>query len=137
MAVGKNKKLGKKGKMAGKKKRALHVWRYASSARAPRSGAALKRPRAPAAPTPFAHHPPPAAPLSAAVDPFTRKEWYDIKAPGMFSQRVPGKTPVTKTTGQSAFHGLSQSGGGRGAFRAPALGDGERRRGALDSRALV
>lgn len=53
MAVGKNKKLGKKVK-AGKKK---------------------------------------------AVDPFTRKEWYDIKAPAMFTTRVAGKTPVTKTTG--------------------------------------
>lgn len=54
MAVGKNKKLGKKGKMAGKKK---------------------------------------------AADPFTRKEWYTIKAPGMFSERNAGVTPVTRTTG--------------------------------------
>jgi small subunit ribosomal protein S3Ae len=54
MAVGKNKKLGKKLKGgAGKKK----------------------------------------------IDPFTRKEWYDIKAPAMFTHRVAGKTPVTRTTG--------------------------------------
>ena len=52
MAVGKNKKLGKKGKL-GKKK----------------------------------------------ADPFTRKEWYDIKAPTSFVNRVCGKTPVTRTTG--------------------------------------
>jgi len=54
MAVGKNKKLGKKVKAGGKKK---------------------------------------------AIDPFTRKEWYDIKAPSMFNTRVAGKTPVTRTTG--------------------------------------
>lgn len=54
MAIGKNKKLGKKMKAGGKKK---------------------------------------------AVDPFTRKEWYDIKAPSMFAKRVAGKTPVTRTTG--------------------------------------
>jgi len=53
MAIGKNKKLGKKVK-AGKKK---------------------------------------------AVDPFTRKEWYDIKAPSMFTNRIAGKTPVSRTTG--------------------------------------
>lgn len=56
MAIGKNKKLGKKAKLAGKKK---------------------------------------------AVDPFARKEWYDIKAPTAFVNRVAGKTPVTKTTGLS------------------------------------
>jgi len=55
MAVGKNKKLGKKVKIAGKKK---------------------------------------------PVDPFTRKEWYDVKAPGMFVNRIAGKSPVTRTTGQ-------------------------------------
>jgi small subunit ribosomal protein S3Ae len=53
MAVGKNKKLGKKGKV-GKKK---------------------------------------------SADPFSRKEWYDIKAPATFVNRVAGKTPVTRTTG--------------------------------------
>merc|ERR1712216_1001676 len=33
------------------------------------------------------------------VDPFTKKEWYDIKAPSMFSVRNCGKTIVTRTTG--------------------------------------
>ena len=33
------------------------------------------------------------------VDPFLRKEWYDIKAPGVFTARDVGKTIVTKTTG--------------------------------------
>ncbi|TKR67438.1 hypothetical protein L596_023590 [Steinernema carpocapsae] len=51
MAVGKNKKMGKKG---GKKK---------------------------------------------AVDPFARKEWYDVKAPTMFTNRQVGKTLVNKTQG--------------------------------------
>jgi len=32
-------------------------------------------------------------------DPFLRKEWYDIKAPSMFSVRSCGKTLVTKTQG--------------------------------------
>jgi small subunit ribosomal protein S3Ae len=34
-----------------------------------------------------------------AVDPFTKKEWYDIKAPNMFSIRQVGKTLATKTQG--------------------------------------
>merc|ERR1712216_567906 len=33
------------------------------------------------------------------VDPFTKKEWYDIKAPSNFTVRACGKTPVTRTTG--------------------------------------
>lgn len=33
------------------------------------------------------------------VDPFSRKEWYDIKAPSVFKNRQVGKTLVTKTTG--------------------------------------
>eukprot|EP01006_Ploeotia_vitrea_P033227 TRINITY_DN65336_c0_g3_i1.p2 TRINITY_DN65336_c0_g3~~TRINITY_DN65336_c0_g3_i1.p2 ORF type:complete len:264 (-),score=157.52 TRINITY_DN65336_c0_g3_i1:249-1040(-) len=53
MAVGKNKKLGKKGK-GGKRK---------------------------------------------IVDPFTKKEWYDVKAPNSFKIRQVGVTPVTKSAG--------------------------------------
>ncbi|WP_411025131.1 hypothetical protein, partial [Salmonella sp. s54836] len=33
------------------------------------------------------------------VDPFSRKDWYDVKAPGMFKKRIMGKTPVNRTTG--------------------------------------
>jgi len=34
-----------------------------------------------------------------AMDPFARKEWYDIKAPSMFLNRNVGKTLVNKTQG--------------------------------------
>mmetsp|Transcript_43069 Transcript_43069/g.52235 ORF Transcript_43069/g.52235 Transcript_43069/m.52235 type:complete len:261 (-) Transcript_43069:143-925(-) len=34
-----------------------------------------------------------------AVDPFTKKDWYDVKAPSMFTQRQVGKTLVTRTQG--------------------------------------
>jgi len=34
-----------------------------------------------------------------AQDPFLRKEWYDVKAPAPFTNRMVGKTCVTKTTG--------------------------------------
>jgi len=34
-----------------------------------------------------------------AGDPFLKKEWYDIKAPSMFSVRQCGKTLVTRTSG--------------------------------------
>jgi small subunit ribosomal protein S3Ae len=33
------------------------------------------------------------------LDPFLKKEWYDIKAPSNFTVRACGKTPVTRTTG--------------------------------------
>ncbi|XP_065186579.1 small ribosomal subunit protein eS1-like [Sycon ciliatum] len=33
------------------------------------------------------------------VDPFTKKEWYDVKAPSMFEKRNIGKTMVTRTQG--------------------------------------
>jgi small subunit ribosomal protein S3Ae len=33
------------------------------------------------------------------VDPFSRKEWYEVKAPSMFTQRQIGKTLVNKTAG--------------------------------------
>lgn len=35
-----------------------------------------------------------------SVDPFVRKEWFDIKAPKYFAVRQVGKTVATKTTGQ-------------------------------------
>jgi small subunit ribosomal protein S3Ae len=35
-----------------------------------------------------------------AQDPFSRKEWYDVKAPVNFPVRAIGKTVATKTTGQ-------------------------------------
>lgn len=40
--------------------------------------------------------------LLCSVDPFTKKEWYDIKAPAMFTKRQVGKTLVTKTIGTKA-----------------------------------
>ena len=33
------------------------------------------------------------------VDPFTRKDWYDIKAPSIFTNRQVGKTLVNRTQG--------------------------------------
>jgi len=33
------------------------------------------------------------------IDPFSKKEWYDIKAPSIFTVRTVGKTIVTRTTG--------------------------------------
>jgi small subunit ribosomal protein S3Ae len=33
------------------------------------------------------------------VDPFTRKDWYDVKAPSLFKQRNVGKTLVNRTQG--------------------------------------
>ncbi|OUT23326.1 40S ribosomal protein S1-A [Pichia kudriavzevii] len=41
------------------------------------------------------------------VDPFTRKEWYDIKAPTTFEHRDAGKTLINKSTGlKNAVDGL-------------------------------
>lgn len=39
--------------------------------------------------------------LFCSIDPFTRKEWYDLKAPAYFKNRTFGKTLVTRTTGTS------------------------------------
>merc|ERR1712002_800658 len=33
------------------------------------------------------------------VDPFTKKDWYDVKAPSMFNARQVGKTLVSRTVG--------------------------------------
>lgn len=37
------------------------------------------------------------------VDPFSKKDWYDVKAPSMFAVRQIGKTLVTRTQGTSKF----------------------------------
>jgi small subunit ribosomal protein S3Ae len=43
------------------------------------------------------------------VDPFSRKDWYDVKAPSMFSTRQVGKTLVNRTQGTKiASEGLKQ-----------------------------
>merc|ERR1711959_496708 len=34
-----------------------------------------------------------------AVDPFTKKDWYDVKAPALFTNTMVGKTLVTRTAG--------------------------------------
>jgi small subunit ribosomal protein S3Ae len=34
-----------------------------------------------------------------SIDPFSKKDWYDIKAPSTFNQRSLGKTLVTRTQG--------------------------------------
>lgn len=34
-----------------------------------------------------------------SVDPFAKKDWYDVKAPAMFKQRQIGKTLVSRTVG--------------------------------------
>merc|ERR1712078_761180 len=34
-----------------------------------------------------------------AVDPFTKKDWYDVKAPALFTNTNVGKTLVTRTAG--------------------------------------
>ena len=39
--------------------------------------------------------------LCFSVDPFTKKDWYDVKAPSMFNIRQIGKTLVTRTQGTS------------------------------------
>jgi small subunit ribosomal protein S3Ae len=37
-----------------------------------------------------------------SLDPYARKDWYDVKAPAVFAQRAICKTIVTRTTGTSA-----------------------------------
>ena len=38
-----------------------------------------------------------------SADPFSKKDWYDIKAPSNFETRNIGRTLVTRTTGTSLF----------------------------------
>lgn len=38
-------------------------------------------------------------PRACSVDPFSKKDWYEIKAPSAFSVRNVGKTLVTRTAG--------------------------------------
>lgn len=40
---------------------------------------------------------------SSRIDPFTKKDWYDVKAPKMFVVRQIGKTLVTRTQGTSKY----------------------------------
>jgi hypothetical protein len=40
-----------------------------------------------------------AARCGRRVDPFSKKDWYEVKAPSMFSSRNVGKTLVTRTQG--------------------------------------
>lgn len=43
------------------------------------------------------------------IDPFSRKEWYDIKAPNVFTNRQVGKTLVNRTQGTKiASEGLKK-----------------------------
>ena len=37
--------------------------------------------------------------MPCSVDPFAKKDWYDIKAPSVFSVRNVGKTLVSRTQG--------------------------------------
>uniref|UniRef100_A0A672LQG1 Uncharacterized protein n=1 Tax=Sinocyclocheilus grahami TaxID=75366 RepID=A0A672LQG1_SINGR len=37
--------------------------------------------------------------VTHVVDPFSKKDWYDVKAPAMFNIRNLGKTLVTRTQG--------------------------------------
>lgn len=53
-------------------------------------------------------------PSFCSVDPFSKKDWYDLRAPSMFQQRAVGKTLVTRTQGTKVRAGLGGSGGGAG-----------------------
>ena len=49
---------------------------------------------------------------SVSVDPFTKKDWYDVKAPATFQTRNVGQTLVTRTQGKSEsadVHGHNHS----------------------------
>jgi hypothetical protein len=68
-------------------------------------------------------------------DPFSRKDWYDVKAPIMFTNRQVGKTLVTRTTGtkiaseglkgrviEASLADLNQARGWTGCLSGPTLG---------------
>ena len=42
--------------------------------------------------------------LLNSVDPFSKKDWFDIKAPAIFPIRQIGKTLATKSQGMSKYH---------------------------------
>ena len=42
-----------------------------------------------------------------SVDPFSKKDWYDVKAPAMFNIRNLGKTLVTRTQGTRKYSDLT------------------------------
>ena len=43
--------------------------------------------------------------FKSRVDPFSKKDWYDVKAPAMFNIRNIGKTLVTRTQGTKIASG--------------------------------
>lgn len=43
--------------------------------------------------------------IVCSVDPFSKKDWYEIKAPGAFTVRNVGKTLVTRTAGTKVRQG--------------------------------
>jgi hypothetical protein len=53
---------------------------------------------------------PPSIPF-CSVDPFSKKDWYDIKAPSVFNTRNVGKTLVTRTAGTKVRRWWSQDAG--------------------------
>lgn len=78
-------------------------------------------------PRPLAAHRPAPAPARArhcSVDPFAKKDWYDIKAPSVFNVRNVGKTLVTRTQGTKVRRGLCRRAGGWEGGRAVVLEGG-------------
>lgn len=66
------------------------------------------------------------------VDPFSKKDWYDVKAPSMFVVRNVGKTLVTRTQGTK----VSTPGTGAGAGAFGGNGNGARERESSRDRGL-
>ena len=73
----------------------------------------------------------PRMPAPRSVDPFSKKDWYDIKAPSAFNTRNVGKTLVTRTAGTKVRRRGAR--GGRGMWRR----DGAARARGGASRSLV